>query len=284
MAIKTMGHFTAIGMRQKVEDPDALVINTCSDNDTAGRGSMARWTWSNPTNRAITHTYEDVEAVSLEALWQGTKIQEGMSEPDPQTLAGDWRRGKGKRPVGAWAGPDKPLIRDQGEARRRIYLPAFQNLLEHWVESDPTVAGWVRAAREHEGPVYLRDFDTGRGVDRDGPMSHAWVLATWLNGEPVGGMMPSLGWVLDTWVSDEEPEDAAAEEPEDAAEPTTRISKDERGQQCWCGCGAWTNPNRRWRPGHDQRAKGKIKRAVKDDRVSELDDRLKEYGRERGLL
>ena len=36
-------------------------------------------------------------------------------------------------------------------------------------------------ARQHAGLVYLRDFDTGRGIDRNGPMSHAWVLAVWLN-------------------------------------------------------------------------------------------------------
>jgi hypothetical protein len=46
---------------------------------------------------------------------------------------------------------------------------------------DPQVASWVQQARAHPGDVYLRDHDTGRGVHRRGPMSHAYVLAFWLN-------------------------------------------------------------------------------------------------------
>lgn len=182
MPIEHMGHFTAIGMRAKVLDPDALVITTCSDNDTDARGTATRWSWSNPTNRAIAHRYHDVEAVSVECLWQGTKILKNArgDRPDPLTLAGDWRRGKAKAPRGAYAGPGQPLITTPGEARRRIYLPAFRRLVEHQMRV-PQIAEWVEAARNHPAPVYLRDFDTGRGVDRNGPMSHAWVLATWLN-------------------------------------------------------------------------------------------------------
>jgi hypothetical protein len=64
----------------------------------------------------------------------------------------------------------------------------------------------------------------------------------------------------------------------------SRISKDDATQQCWCGCQQLTSPNRRWLPGHDQRAKGIIKRAVREGKAEELSDRLKEYGAERGLV
>jgi hypothetical protein len=194
-AIKSMGHFTAIGMRTVVEDPDAMVINTCSNNDTAERGTLergktARWSWANPTNRAITHEYCGLTAVSVEALWQGTKSldrpNEGFTWYDVRALTGEWRRGKGKKPLGAWAGAGMPIIRNQGEARRKIYIPAYRRLLMHWICSDAHVANWVNLARQHNGPVYLRDFDTGRGIDREGPMSHAWVLAAWLNGPGFG--------------------------------------------------------------------------------------------------
>lgn len=180
MTIIKIGHFTPIGMRVKIDDPKAIIINTCGQNDTAERGTFESWTWSNPTNRAIVHKYEDIEAVSVEALWQGTKIFVEGGRPDPQTLGGDWRRGKAKRPVGAYNGPNRPLLRSPGQARRRIYLPAFEALVSHWLQ-DATVQEWVARARAHEGDVYLRDHDTGRGVDRNGPMSHAWVLATYLN-------------------------------------------------------------------------------------------------------
>jgi len=178
-----MGKFTAIGMRASTKDhPDALVINTCGKNDTSDRGDPTSWVWSNPTNRAIPHPYHDITAVSVECLWQGTKILKTnpTDTPDPLTIGGDWRRGKAKAPRGAYAGPGQPLITTPGAARRAIYIPAFQRLVNHWLQ-DPEVQRWIAEARAHNGPVFLRDFDTGRGIDRNGPMSHAWVLASFLN-------------------------------------------------------------------------------------------------------
>ena len=67
-------------------------------------------------------------------------------------------------------------------------------------------------------------------------------------------------------------------------QPISRISKDDATQECWCGCGEQTKPHRRWKPGHDQRAKGSIKRAVAAGKVDELSDRLRDYGQERGLI
>lgn len=179
-----MEKFRAVGMRTKITDPGAMVINTCSSNDTSEAGDTTHWTWANPTNRRFPQEHAGAKAVSTEALWQGTKICPGQTEPDPRTLAGEWRRGKGKRPIGAWDGKDRPLITSPGEARRRIYLPAFRQQIERWME-DPRVQEIVARAMAHPGPVFLRDFDTGQGVDRNGPMSHAWVLAQWLNGHPV---------------------------------------------------------------------------------------------------
>lgn len=185
MAIEMLGKFTPIGMRTKVEDATGLIINTCGQNDTAEKGTPTNWVWSNPTNRAVAHPYEDVVAVSVECLWQGTKMKAGMDAPDALTLAGDWRRGKGRKPIGAYAGRNtdgslKPLLTTPGAARRAIYIPAFKRLIAHWM-ADAEVAKWVQQARDHKGSVYLRDFDTGRGIDRNGPMSHAFVLATFLN-------------------------------------------------------------------------------------------------------
>lgn len=179
--ILSMGHFTAIGMRTKVEDPTAIVINTCGKNDTSEIGDNKTWAWSNPTNRIITHHYEDITAVSVECLWQGTKLRAGETKPREEVLKGNWRLGKGKRPLGAYAGPDKPLLTTPGSARRAIYIPAFKRLIEYWLNTNQEIRDRVGIARNHTGPVYLRDFDTGRGIDRDGPMSHAWVLATYLN-------------------------------------------------------------------------------------------------------
>jgi hypothetical protein len=80
----------------------------------------------------------------------------------------------------------------------------------------------------------------------------------------------------------------AQERPQDSTEvppqPISRISKDDTTQECWCGCGSWASPGKHWRPGHDQRAKGIIKRAVTAGKADELSDRLRDYGQERGLI
>lgn len=178
--IRSMGHFTAIGMREPVRDHDAMVVNTCGDNDGSEAGTPFSWDWCNPTNRAITHKYHDLEAVSVECLWQGTKIFMHGGHPNVEALQGNWRIGKARRPIGAYAGPVQELIKDPGEARRTIYVPAYANLVEHWINHH-AVNKWLNKAQLHDGPVYLRDFDTGRGINQMGPMSHAWLLATWLN-------------------------------------------------------------------------------------------------------
>jgi hypothetical protein len=176
-----MAHFIPIGMRVKVA-AGARTVNTCSPNDSVDPGDTKRWGWAAPTSRIVRHQYEGVEAVSTETLWQGCKITAASPDgrPDPKILGGNWRGGKGKKPFGAWAGEGKPLITNPGEARRKIYLPAYRRQIEAWLE-DPRAADILAEARRYGGPVYLRDFDTGQGVDRDGPMSHAWVLSVFLN-------------------------------------------------------------------------------------------------------
>lgn len=182
-----MGKFTAIGMREEVDDPNALIINTCSDNDTVRKGDYTHWSWCNPTNRAITiecGTDPNITAVSPECAWQGTKIFNFNGRPNKTVLNGEWRRGKAKRPIGAWNGEvdgkPNPYINNVGMARAKIYIHAYNQLILHWLK-DQEVHDWVIQADGHDGDVYLRDFDTGRGVKRSGPMSHAWLLAMYLN-------------------------------------------------------------------------------------------------------
>lgn len=101
-----------------------------------------------------------------------------LTRPNPDTLAGAWRNGKGKRPLGAYAGPDQPLITNPGTARRAIYIPAFKRLITNWLE-DPDVQKVLAYARNWQGPVF--SAITAEASTGDGPMSHAWLLCTWLN-------------------------------------------------------------------------------------------------------
>ena len=67
-------------------------------------------------------------------------------------------------------------------------------------------------------------------------------------------------------------------------QPVSRIPKNDTRQYCWCGCEQLTSPDRRWKPGHDSRGKGIIKRAIKEGKVAELSPQLRGYGAERGLI
>ncbi len=186
--IRILGKFSAIG-HSTPAPRGSIVIETCSGNDTSEAGDDYNWTWTNPTNRRFEAVYEGAVAVSTEAMWQGTKAFAGELCPDPLTLAGDWKRGKKRRPLGAWGGPGRPLITSAGEARRRIYIPAFRSQIERWLAADPVVADRLARARRDGRPVFLRDWDTGQGLDdavdeqgrHHGPMSHAWLLCCWLN-------------------------------------------------------------------------------------------------------
>lgn len=178
--------FVPVGMRAKIDAlPGDLIVNTCSENDTDARGDATRWSWSNPTNRAYQAVHSadrQCVAVSIECLWQGTKAIPGRPCPDPLTLAGDWRRGKAKRPTHAYGGSLGNLT-DPGSARRAIYIPAFEFQIKSWIREDEVVRHMIEDLTNPEvpGTVYLRDHDTGQGVDRRGPMSHAWVLSVFLN-------------------------------------------------------------------------------------------------------
>ena len=124
---------------------------------------------------------ESVVAVSIEALWQGTKIFKAGGIPDQFTLGGDWRRGKGKKPIGSWAGAGSALHQTPGDARRAIYIPAFIRQIYRILMLGTGAEALLRYAGRHSGNVLLRDWDTGRGLEQRGPMSHAWVLACILN-------------------------------------------------------------------------------------------------------
>lgn len=187
MTIVSMGKFTAVGMRAVVP-AGSVVINTCHGNDTVMPGTLTQWAWANPTNRAFPCVYHDLVAVSVECLWQGTKVFYAGGRPSQSVLRGEvlagkptWKLAKGKRPIGAYAGPSAELITSPGQARREIYVPAYRAQVVGWLAREPEICGWIERLRAQDAPVFLRDYDVGRGLDRNGPMSHAWVLAVWLN-------------------------------------------------------------------------------------------------------
>ncbi len=166
--------------------PGAYCVETCLDNDLPCAGSVRRWSWANPTNTRFPVEYGGIRFISVEALWQGAKVfaHDGFPDMKAATLRGQWRRAKRRRPYGHWGGPGNHPITSAGEARRRIYVPAYLLQIEQWLQ-DPEVAEWVAVARQQE-LVHVRDWDIGMGLDNVGPMSHGWLLAHYLN----NGEMP----------------------------------------------------------------------------------------------
>jgi len=179
-ALDSMGKFTAIGMFTSVP-AGSIVVDTCAHNDTALEGDDYRLAAFNPTNSRFGFEHRGARGVSTETGWQGLKAIPGRPCPDPDTLAGRWGRGKKARPIGHWNGDGEPLLTTPGAARRIIYIPAYRLQIERWLAYSATLRDRVARLRSDRRPVFLRDYDHGRGVDRDGPMSHAWVLAVWLN-------------------------------------------------------------------------------------------------------
>lgn len=174
--------FIPTGMRTRLPT-GAFAVNTCARNDTDEIGDLTSWAWANPTNRrfmAVHSRDPSTTAVSVECLWQGCKAIGVQPCPDPITLAGDWRRGKTKRPLGSYGGLNRPLITNVGQARRIVYLPAFVSQITR-MRRLPAVQAILAQLPDQD--IYLRDHDTGQGVDRNGPMSHAWVLSLILNND-----------------------------------------------------------------------------------------------------
>jgi len=122
----------------------------------------------------------------------------------------------------------------------------------------------------HEGRITLAEAkELGRGRGPDSP-----------EGRSDPGTATEGPRRASAWSRRERPQEGTDVPPQ----PTSRISKDDATQECWCGCQQRTSPGCRFRPGHDQRAKGIIKRAVRDGKVDELSPRLREYAKERELI
>lgn len=81
-----------------------------------------------------------------------------------------------------WIVVDTCALNDtSGAARRAIYVPAYRLQVERWLAASATLRDRVARLRADPRPVAAQDYDEGRGLDRLGPMSHAWVLCMWLN-------------------------------------------------------------------------------------------------------
>jgi hypothetical protein len=112
---------------------------------------------------------------SVEGIWQGLKVIRGKIEP--RFFAGGGRKRVGK-PAGHQFGDAKRLL-DLVEARRKIYLPAYEWMLEHRIEAAVIEEFIDRAFRGI--PQLFYDREDNGSIGKDQPLAHARLLADYVN-------------------------------------------------------------------------------------------------------
>lgn len=111
---------------------------------------------------------------SVEGVWQGLKVlREGI---DPSFFQGLGRK-RGGRPNGhRWGSETLQYL----EARRRIYRPTYEWMLEH--RAHPAILGDLLHRSALGIERFLHDFaNVGNIDDSSGPLAHAALLADWMN-------------------------------------------------------------------------------------------------------
>ncbi|WP_254508440.1 DUF6939 family protein [Anatilimnocola floriformis] len=114
-------------------------------------------------------------ADSVEGIWQGLKVIRGKIAPRFFEGGGQKRVGK---PLGHQWG-DSPRLLDIVEARRKIYIPAYEWMLEQRV--DPAVLQQFIDQAFRGVPQYFYDREDNGSIGKDQPLAHASILVAWLN-------------------------------------------------------------------------------------------------------
>lgn len=112
---------------------------------------------------------------SVEGIWQGLKVIRGKTAPRFFRGGGKKRGGK---PAGHRFGDAKRLL-DLEAARRKIYIPAYEWILEHRVPEH--VIESLRKPMREGIRVYVYDRASNGSITKNLPLAHASVLARWLN-------------------------------------------------------------------------------------------------------
>ena len=112
---------------------------------------------------------------SVEGVWQGLKVIRGAIAPRYFQGPGKKRGGK---PAGHRYGSRKRLL-DLEAARREIYIPTYEWMLEH--RAPAAVIGALRSLMRSGVSVFLHDRASNASIGKDLPLAHASVLARWLN-------------------------------------------------------------------------------------------------------
>jgi hypothetical protein len=110
---------------------------------------------------------------TVEGIWQGLKVIRGKIAPHLFRGRGQKRGGK---PAGHQFG-DRLL--GLVEARRKIYQPAYEWVLQHRI--DPALIEQLIAQATAGVTQYFHDVGDNSDINRDEPWAHASLLVQYLN-------------------------------------------------------------------------------------------------------
>ncbi|MDB4777983.1 hypothetical protein OAG68_00840 [bacterium] len=112
---------------------------------------------------------------SVEGIWQGLKVIRGKIAPRFFRGGGQKRGGK---PRGHQLGESTRLLGLE-EARRKIYVPAYEWMLENCVDSE-IINEFVDQAFRGT-PQFFYDREDNGSIGKDAPLAHAKVLVDYIN-------------------------------------------------------------------------------------------------------
>lgn len=117
----------------------------------------------------------DQRSDSVEGIWQGLKVIRGKIAPRFFEGGGQKRVGK---PLGhQWS--DSPRLLDLVEARRKIYIPAYEWMLNNRI--DPAIFDTFVGQAFRGVPQFFYDREDNGSIGKDAPLAHASVLVDYLN-------------------------------------------------------------------------------------------------------
>ena len=123
-------------------------------------------------------------ATCVEAVWQGLKVFEGC-DVDTSLFSNDTMRGlkrtvrKYGKPLGHRKGVNGTELLGYIEARKQIYIPTYQWVLENKVKD---IIDRLREVSKTK-TIVLLDYDTNADVDNGRkPLSHASLIKAYVEG------------------------------------------------------------------------------------------------------
>lgn len=172
--------------RKKIETlqklyPGAVIADVTSKSDNA---QLVKLSPFYPHGGIPVPNSHGVKAACVEAIWQGLKVFESYGV-DVAMFGNDTMKNikrtvrKYGKPLGHQYGLDSTELLDYITARKKIYIPAYQWVLENKVQD---IVARLREATKTK-TIVLLDYETNSDVDNPKkPLSHAALIKAYVEG------------------------------------------------------------------------------------------------------